>query len=146
MNGTILVVCEGNVCRSPMACALLAHRLPRARVVSAGTGALVGKPADSTAIALMSEQGIDLRGHVATLLNLQHVRDAALVLTMTATQCNEVVAAYRFAKGRVYRLCEHASVDVVDPFRRDRATFEASLKQIEQGVARWLDVLARAPI
>lgn len=146
MNGSIVVICEGNVCRSPMACALLAQGMPRTRVVSAGTGALVGKPADPIAISLMREQGLDLRAHVATALNLQHVRDAMLVLAMSTVQRLQVEAAYPFSRGRVYRLCEHDGMDVADPFHQDRAAFEASLQQIELGVARWLRVLSRASL
>jgi protein-tyrosine phosphatase len=60
MIDTILIVCEGNICRSPMAGGLLAHELPRARITSAGLGALVGRKADPIAIELMAERGIDI--------------------------------------------------------------------------------------
>ena len=45
---SILVICEGNICRSPMAQGLLAAALPNAQVHSAGLGALVGMPAECT--------------------------------------------------------------------------------------------------
>lgn len=141
MIENILVVCEGNICRSPMARVLLARRLPGARVRSAGTGALAGRPADPAAIDLMTEMGLDLRGHTALSLHLQLVRDAGLVLTMTAAQTRHITTRYPFARGRVYRLLEQEGADVVDPYRQDRETFRAALGQIVRGVGLWGDRL-----
>ena len=143
MIDNLLIVCEGNICRSPMACALFARALPGARVFSAGTGALHGHHADPVSIELMDERGIDLRGHTAMALNFEIVRDAQLVLTMTRAQLEHVEAMYPFARGRVYRLGELEGIDVVDPYRQDRATFDVSMAQIERGVSHWLDVINR---
>ena len=52
---SILVICEGNICRSPMAQGLLAAACPGCRCAPQGLGALVGMPADDTAIRLMQE-------------------------------------------------------------------------------------------
>ncbi|MBU9296706.1 low molecular weight phosphotyrosine protein phosphatase [Burkholderia multivorans] len=143
MKNTILVVCEGNICRSPMAQGLLASRLPSVRVVSAGLSALSGRPADSTAIALMAERGIDISGHIASPVNLQYVRDASLVLAMTMEQKRRIEECYAFAKGKVFRLGESEGEDVIDPYRQDRAVFEASIAQIEQYMPSWLDAIIR---
>ena len=62
----LLVVCVGNICRSPMAAAMLKHQLGEqtdVTVGSAGLGALVGYPADDHAIALMQERGLDISDH-----------------------------------------------------------------------------------
>jgi protein-tyrosine phosphatase len=141
MIRSILVLCEGNVCRSPMAGALLARHLPEARVISAGTRALVGHSAYPLAIDTMAARGIDIASHVAIDVNLELVRSADLVLTMSTAQQHTVEAGYPFARGRVYRLCQ--ARDVIDPYRKGHAIFEASLQQIEQGVARWLELLAK---
>jgi protein-tyrosine phosphatase len=141
MIASILVLCEGNVCRSPMARALLAKRMPHTRVVSAGTHALVGEGAYPKAVEAMAARGLDIRSHVASAVTQQMVRDADLVLTMTAEQRRVIETAYAFATGRVYRLCSEC--DVIDPYRKDQRTFDASFQQIEQGVARWLDLLSR---
>lgn len=143
MIDTILVVCEGNVCRSPMAQGLLAKQLPDVSVISAGWAALVGRGADPTAIELMAERDIDIGGHVAVDLNLQQVRSAKLVLAMTQAQRRRIETNYPFAKGKVYRIGEFEGVDVVDPYRKGRVAFEMTLAQIEQGLVRWLDVMTR---
>ena len=64
----ILVVCVGNICRSPMAEALLRDALTgpeEITVKSAGLGALVGQAADKHAVELMKERGMDLIAHRA---------------------------------------------------------------------------------
>lgn len=143
MIDTILVVCEGNICRSPMAQALLAQRLPDVEVISAGTHALVGYGADPLATQLMSERGIDMDQHVATALEFAHVSAAQLILTMTRTQRELIEAKFPFARGKVYRLGEHDQLDVVDPYRRNRFIFEIATAQIEQGVSHWVGIIAR---
>ena len=84
----VLMVCTGNICRSPMAQGLLTQRLPprlgpRVRVSSAGTDALVDRPAEPHACTVMAEWGVDISGHRARQCDPQMIRRAALVLTMT---------------------------------------------------------------
>jgi protein-tyrosine phosphatase len=143
MIDCILVVCEGNVCRSPMAQGLLAKQFPEMNVISAGLASLAGRGADSMAIALMAERDIDIGGHIAVDLNLEQMRSAQLVLTMTQEQRRKVETSYPFAKGKVYRIGEYDGIDIADPYRKGRAAFEMALAQIEQGSARWIDAMLR---
>ena len=143
MTSHVLMVCEGNICRSPIAAALLSHDLPRLNVTSAGTHALVGQGADPIALQLMDDRGLDIRTHIATLLTEAHVRSAQLILTMTRVQRGLIEANYPHARGKVHRLGEHDGVDIVDPYRRGLFIFELAMSQIEQGVSRWLEPIAR---
>ncbi|VVD32647.1 low molecular weight protein-tyrosine-phosphatase [Paraburkholderia dioscoreae] len=143
MIDCILVVCEGNVCRSPMAQGLLARQFPGVRVMSAGLAALVGRSADPVAIELMAERDIDIGSHIAADLSLFHVRSADLVLSMTQEQRKGIETNYPFAKGKVYRLGEREGIDVLDPYRKGRAVFEIAVAQIERGVAHWSDAMVR---
>lgn len=63
MFDSILVVCTGNICRSPIGEYILRRELPNKKIDSAGTGALVGKNADPKAIKIAAEHGIDLKEH-----------------------------------------------------------------------------------
>jgi protein-tyrosine phosphatase len=138
MFDSILVVCEANMCRSPMAQAILARRLRGATVVSAGTRAIPGRMIDGFTSKLMAARGYDLRGHVANLIGLPQVRAAQLILTMTTMQRTTVERAYPFARGKVYRLGEHDDQDVLDPYLGSIETYETCFAQIESGVANWI--------
>src|SRR6266542_2985353 len=71
MFENVLIVCVGNICRSPMAEGLLRARFVghrRARIESAGLAALEGRPADPIAVELLAERGIDISAHRARQL------------------------------------------------------------------------------
>jgi protein-tyrosine phosphatase len=139
---SVLVVCEGNLCRSPMAAALLQHELgDDFAISSAGTAAPEGKPADALAAELMRERGIDLTSHLARTVNLQMMRENEVVIAMTSFQREWLLQRYPFARGRVFQLLPGVANDVTDPYRHGRAAFVASLAQIEHGLADWINRL-----
>ncbi|CAB3777114.1 Low molecular weight protein-tyrosine-phosphatase Ptp [Paraburkholderia ultramafica] len=140
MSG-VLMVCEGNICRSPVARAFLRRELPHLEVNSAGTRALVGERADPLVMQLATARGLDLSDHVATALTYEHVRAAELILGMTQAQRDLILATYPFARGKVFRLGEHDQVDIVDPYQRHHAAFELAFAQIESGISNWLNVM-----
>ncbi|MDF1678698.1 MAG: low molecular weight phosphotyrosine protein phosphatase [Legionellaceae bacterium] len=137
----VLIICVGNICRSPIAEALL-HNLvsanyPDVSVSSAGLGALVGHPADPISQELMQLRGIDLSGHVARQLSPELVFESELILTMSTEQVKQVELRYPGACGRVHRIGKWEGYDISDPFRRPRAAFEQALILIEQGINEW---------
>ncbi|MGI4779330.1 MAG: low molecular weight protein-tyrosine-phosphatase [Janthinobacterium lividum] len=136
---TILVVCIGNICRSPMAEAMLAAALPGVAVSSGGTGALIGEPADPTAQALMTEHGLDIGAHRGRLVNTAMCQQADLILTMDNEQRRFIEERYPLARGKVFRLGESARLDIPDPYRRGRAAFEHAYDLIEAGTRSWIE-------
>jgi protein-tyrosine phosphatase len=135
----VLTVCMGNICRSPMAAALLADRLARrgieAVVASAGVRALVGCPAAPEAQTLMRERGLDVSGHRARQLTAELLSSFELVLVMEELHERAVHALVPSARGRVYRIGRFGSFDVPDPYRQERPAFERALALIERGLA-----------
>src|SRR6476660_2275322 len=86
---TVLLVCTGNICRSPMAQGFLrtsfaARGIDGIEVTSCGTAGWDGSPATPEAIQALREQGIDTSSHQARRLNRRLVEDADLILTMTS--------------------------------------------------------------
>jgi len=136
----IMVLCTGNICRSPMAEALLRQRLPsRYRIESAGLGALVGHPADPVACELMAEQGLDISAHRARQVDVTMLRGVDLILVMDQGHRTWMGHDYPQLFGRVHKLLKWSGGgDVADPYRQPRAAFEQALQAIDTGVNGWL--------
>lgn len=105
----ILVVCTGNICRSPAAELLLARDLRGlAEVSSAGTGALVGHPVDFDTSLLLEERGVTTAGFRARQVTAQMVRDADLVLVAAREHRAAVLQLAPVAVRRTFTLLEFA--------------------------------------
>ncbi|QRF60647.1 low molecular weight protein-tyrosine-phosphatase [Variovorax paradoxus] len=136
---SVLVVCIGNICRSPMGEALLAAALPDLNVRSAGVGALVGQPADPLACALMAERGLNIEGHRARQLTSHMCQEVDLILVMDEEQRLHINQRHPFARGKLFRLGEVARVDIPDPYRLGRAAFDEALQLIDAGASAWAE-------
>jgi protein-tyrosine phosphatase len=129
----VLVLCIGNICRSPMAEAMLRHALPEITIVSAGLDAMLGNAADPLAVQVMAEQGFDIREHRAKRLSTKLVSDADLILVMDLGQKRHIEAEYP-ARGKVFRLGDFQNTDISDPYRHDIAVFRATYQLINDCV------------
>jgi protein-tyrosine phosphatase len=133
----ILIICVGNICRSPMAKGLMCMALPECEIESAGLGALVGQPADPIAVELMQARGVDISNHRARQLEDKFIKESDLVLVMELNQQHYLERQYPLARGKIFRLAESAKTDIPDPYRKSRQDFEDALKLIVQGVNAW---------
>ncbi|MDF1827340.1 MAG: low molecular weight phosphotyrosine protein phosphatase [Legionellaceae bacterium] len=137
----VLIICIGNICRSPIAEALLAvavqKKHPEVVVSSAGLGALVGRPADPMSQELMTARGIDISAHRARQISPELVFNSDLILTMSTEQTRQLEQHYPGACGRVHRLGKWGEYDIPDPFKRPKTAFEQAFILIEQGINEW---------
>ena len=148
----ILVCCTANVCRSPMAAALLRQRLAakkldaRYRVLSAGIWATEGAPASDNAIATMAERGIDIGDHRSRSLETEDVAGTDLILVMTREHARLIRHTWSQYAWKVHLLSEMTGKrrDVADPYRGSmdeyRACADVMSRYIDDGVERILEL------
>ncbi|MGH7944964.1 MAG: low molecular weight protein arginine phosphatase [Opitutaceae bacterium] len=89
-SDTIVTVCTANICRSPMAAALLQHALlvqPEPlrsfKVISAGVAARSGEPVSENSVTALRKVGIDISHHRSQALTQRLLDDAFAVICMT---------------------------------------------------------------
>jgi len=149
---TVLIVCTGNVCRSPMAAGLLQHRLSAAgladeyEVRSAGTWAVTGSAAAAHACQVMAERGIDITDHRAQDISAGTLAQAALILVMTDAHREAIVAEFPDVRAKTHLLSEMIgkSYDIADPYGSSLAHYEYCAEDlsaiIEAGFERILSL------
>lgn len=142
MFSRLLTVCTGNICRSPLAAALLQDRLAASgrpvEVRSAGIGALVGHPADASTRRVATEQGVALDAHHAQQIDIALTRWADLIVVMEQHHLDEVQALDPTARGKTFLLGHWLGISIPDPFQRDEAVHRAVGQQISDAVDSWL--------
>src|SRR5437016_629807 len=141
---TVLFVCTGNVCRSPMAEGIFRRAVEGRgdfRVVSAGLGAVDGHPPSPYAVQAVKELGIDIAGQRSRMLTPELVQQADFIFGMTHSHIDTVGLLYPQAVEKTFLLREFD--DTLDIFEKDISdpiggSYEVYLNcrdQIEQGIA-----------
>ena len=147
MIDQVLLVCTGNICRSPMAEALLRHamtdRLPPLSVSSAGLSPRPEQPADPVAQRLMQRLSLCITRHRARQITLEMTIDADLILVMEAWQKDAIVGQWPSARGKVHGLGKWGDFDIQDPFRLPQEEFETALRLIQRGISQWRTAIER---
>ena len=140
----ILVLCQGNICRSPVAEALLKRQWPTKQIQSAGLTAMVGHGADATAAQIASNDKLDLSLHSARQVTTDMMQWADLILVMSQAQRGQVGQLTPEAMGKTLLLGHWLNLsgqqkDIPDPYKKSRDVFEHVHKLMAQGVALWSD-------
>lgn len=135
----ILVVCVGNICRSPMAEALLKQRFPEKNIDSAGVGALVGHGADPAAIKIMQQQNIDITSHAAKQIDENLALKADLIFTMSDSQNKWIEERWPFCRGKTFKLGHWNDRDIADPYKHELSAFQIAYQDIVEGINEWQD-------
>lgn len=141
---TILFVCTGNICRSPMAEGLFRHLTAkmggRYRAGSAGVGAVDGMPPSTHAVHALRDLGIDITRHRSRALTAELVREADLIFGMTHGHTNAVMLMYPSAIEKTFLLREFDDTleafekDIADPIGGSLEVYLRCRDEIEQGI------------
>lgn len=138
----ILVVCIGNICRSPTAEKILQANSPDLNISSAGINALVDKPIDDNAQKELIDHGYSSNGHSARQLDERLVQEADLILVMENFQQQRLMRDYPAASGKVMLLGKWLNnLEINDPYRKSSEAFALVFDQIESACKMWSDRL-----
>jgi len=146
----ILVVCHGNIIRSPFAAFLLEQSLgerPRVSIASAGLEAMPGRPPHPTALRKAAERRIDLSSHAASRLERDVVQRSDVIFVMDIPQL--LVARQRFPEARakfflLTSLAPETPLEVRDPVDGDESVFHACFDHITRAVRPLAGVLTQS--
>ncbi|MCG6216787.1 low molecular weight phosphotyrosine protein phosphatase [Vibrio furnissii] len=145
MFNNILVVCVGNICRSPSGERVLQTLLPNKHIASAGIGAeksrLVGKPADEMATQVAAEHGVDLSNHHL----LEQLRECVmvvgeydLILVMEKGHLEALTEIAPEARGKTMLFGQWiGQKEIPDPYRQSKEAFDYAYSLIEQAAQAW---------
>ncbi len=142
MFNKILVVCVGNVCRSPTAERLLRRYHPALTVESAGLGALVGKGADTSAMDVAQENQLSLEGHQARQVSGRMCRQYDLILTMEKRHIQALCDLAPEMRGKVMLLGHwDQEREIPDPYRKSPEAYHAVYQLLDTAARQWADAL-----
>lgn len=136
---TVLFVCTGNTCRSPMAAALYNDAVRKkacnvaACAISAGLYPAVGTPISPEAVTVLREAGVepdplnDYPAHRALAVSEELMKEATSVVAITASHAMELVLRYPQYAGKITVL----PMDIEDPYARGIEAYRACLAQLQ---------------
>ncbi|HFQ7003991.1 TPA: protein tyrosine phosphatase [Klebsiella pneumoniae] len=145
MFNSILVVCTGNICRSPIGERILKQLLPTMQVDSAGTAALVDHNADNSAIKIAKKHGISLEGHKGKQFTAKLARNYDLILAMEKIHINQIEKIAPEARGKTM-LFGHwlENREIPDPYRKSDEAFASVFVLIQRSSQLWVEKLIKA--
>lgn len=143
----ILVVCLGNICRSPVGEGLFKNHFDKMgrseiEVSSAGITAMVNDPASEHSVTVMRERNIDISDHVARQLTHEMMVQNDLILVMELDQKKHLEQAFTFARGKIHLIGrfqdKNKKQEVADPYLQPISAFELMAEQMESCVNDWM--------
>ena len=133
----IMVICTGNICRSPMGEALLKQAFPERSIYSSGLQGLTGEPADPFADDVMQDIGIDLSSHVAQKITPELIKRSDLILAMTKSQLRRLEQEYPYARGKAFLIGDWINKEVPDPYLQPKDAFIYARDIVVEGIEAW---------
>ena len=142
MFSSVVTVCTGNICRSPLAEYLFRSRLERvsAKVSSAGIQALVNQPADVLAQEIAQTHGLDLSPHLGRQVEKSVLEEHELVLVMEDHHRDYIRSRFPQVSGKVFLLGKwEEEMQIPDPYKKSPDFFKEVYSQIDRSVAHWVN-------
>ena len=149
MINSVLVVCVGNICRSPLGERLLRADLRQRgssiSVSSAGLHALVGEPADAETALVAEKNGVSMDAHQARQFTDELARISDLILVMEPGHKTEIVRKAPALSGKIMLFDQWSGgKGIMDPYKRSREFHEAVFLLVRDASQAWAARLAPA--
>jgi protein-tyrosine phosphatase len=144
MFDSILIVCIGNICRSPTGERLMRASLPDKKIDSAGLGALVGEAANLMATEVAAEHGVSLEGHCAQAFSSTLAMQYDLILVMEKSHLERIKKSYPEVSGKTMLFGHWQNqLEIADPYKKSREMYQLVYTQLAQSTARWVLALKK---
>ncbi|WP_233458491.1 arsenate reductase/protein-tyrosine-phosphatase family protein [Enterobacter asburiae] len=138
---SVLVICVGNICRSPVGEMMLRQRCPHLTVGSAGIAALVGHDLYPLAREVAMEKQLRITPHQARQLTASLCQDWDLLLVMEKKHLELVNRIAPEARGKTLLFGHWSGRDIPDPYRKDREFFLKVHQMLDDAASDWARVL-----
>ncbi|HFP9310543.1 arsenate reductase/protein-tyrosine-phosphatase family protein [Raoultella ornithinolytica] len=144
MFNSILVICTGNICRSPIGERVLQNMFPDKKVDSAGTSALVGKPADYSAGIIAKKYGLSLDGHLGKQFTPSLGRRYDLILVMEKNHLEFIGMLAPEIRGKTMLLGHWLEQkEIPDPYGKSEEAFDYVFNLIAESCRLWESKISR---
>jgi len=142
MIKSVLVVCVGNICRSPTGERILAASCPSLRVESAGIAALEGHPADKTMSEVAAQNGVSLDGHIARQFTAELAAEFDLILALEKGHIRVINEKAPAVSGKTMLLGQWLTAqEIADPYRKSTEFHSLVYEQVAKACAAWASKL-----
>ena len=148
----ILIVCHGNIIRSPFAACMVAQAVAahsRVSISSAGLAVVPGKPPHPTAVRIATALSVDLSSHAASPVSPEAVAASDAIFVMEADHLVTMRKRFPEAREKTFLLACLAAgtpLEIQDPFARDESEFRACFDHISRAVHPIVCALSDAPV
>lgn len=149
---SIMFVCTGNICRSPMAHGYMQKKVYDLKkeneylISSCGTNANQGEKATYNAVKAMESYGVDLTKHRATPIESSNIENYDLVFALTESHKTIILKIYPSLKDKVFTLKEYIDnkqiyKNIDDPWGLDITVYNATAKDIVENVDKLIEII-----
>ena len=151
---TVLFICTGNICRSPMAEGLFRKLLgnePGLQVMSAGVNACYGQAASPHTVELLRRQGIDLTRFRSQPLTRDLVAKSTWIFAMTRSHLDSVLLLFPEAADKTFLVCEfdpelsRHTLDIPDPIGMGLDAYQRTYDLLHQALPSVLKFIRQPP-
>ncbi len=146
MFKSILFVCIGNICRSPLAEYWAIDQLKKKglediQVSSAGLHAMRGSPIAKESQTILNQLAIDASPHIARQIDQKIIDAAEIIFTMESRHKEELTIAFPNSRGKIFTLGKWNDEEIADPYRQEFAVFETVFELIKENWGIWQNKL-----